>query len=174
MSGADGGGVRHIAGLLNKTALRKMKAVVDPWKLKHASPAPDSHAGAGSFIRSLMNRPGAPAQKMILDNPSLALDQLIRTPDAQTLGLDIQKRISSAESPTGAIEALTAALLQDLDPNPDKSCFNVAGYNLYQRDNMGASASEIVKRFTTYLETKLGADVAPLAAQLLLLSLIHI
>lgn len=168
MPGADGGGVRHIAGLLNKTALRKMKAVVDPWKLKHASPAPDSHAGAGSFIRSLMNRPGAPAQKMILDNPPLALDQLIRTPDAQTLGLDIQKRISSAESPTGAIEALTAALLQDLDPNPDKSCFNVAGYNLYQRDNMGASASEIVKRFTTYLETKLGADVAPLAAQLLL------
>lgn len=168
--GADAGGVRHIGALLNTTELRKMKAVVDQWKLKHASQAPDPQAGvgAGSLLRGLISTLATSTKKVIADNPSLALDQLIRSPEAQALGKTIQARIKSAASPTGATEALTAALLQELDPNPGKSPFNLAGYNLYKSDNVGASAAEIVKRFTAYLETKVGVEAAPLAAQLLL------
>lgn len=170
MPGADAGGVRHIAALLNKTELRKMKAVVDQWKLKHTSQAPDPQAGAGagSLLRSLVSALAASTKKVIADNPPLALDQLIRSPDAQALGTAIQHKLKSAVSPTGAIEALAAALLQELDPDPGKSRFNLAGYNLYKSENVGASAAEIVKRFTTYLETKVGVEAAPLAAQLLL------
>ncbi|PHN32494.1 hypothetical protein AO240_07545 [Pseudomonas sp. ICMP 460] len=170
MPGADAGGVRHIAALLNKTELRKMKAVVGQWKLKHTSQAPDPQAGAGagSLLRSLVSTLAASTKKVIADNPSLALDQLIRSPDAQELGKAIQHKLKSAVSPTGATEALTAALLQELDPDPDKSRFNLAGYNLYKSENVGASAVEIVKRFTTYLETKVGVEAAPLAARLLL------
>ncbi|MGU3308516.1 hypothetical protein ACLBW8_19905 [Pseudomonas sp. M5A4_2d] len=168
--GADAGGVRHIGGLLNRTELRKMKAVVDQWKLKHASQASDPQAGvgAGSLLRGLISTLATSTKKVIADNPSLALDQLIRSPEAQALGKTIQGRIKSAASPTGATEALTAALLQELDPNSGKSRFNLAGYNLYKSENVGASAAEIVKRFTAYLETKVGVEAAPLAAQLLL------
>ena len=168
--GVDAGGVRHIGGLLNKTELRKMKAVVDQWKLKHASQAPDPQAGvgAGSLLHGLTSALATSTKKVIADNPSFAFDQLIRSPEAQALGKTIQGRIKSAASPTGATEAVTAALVQELDPNPEKSRFNLAGYNLYKSENIGASAAEIVKRFTAYLETKVGVEAAPLAAQLLL------
>lgn len=168
--GADAGGVRHIVGLLNKTSLRKMKAVVDQWKLAHASQAaePQVGAGAGSLLRSLISTLSASEKKAIADNPSWGVDQLIRSPDAQALGSAIQTRIKLAASPTGALEALTAALLQELDPNPERSRFNVAGYNLYKSENVGACAAEIVKRFTAHLESKVGVEAAPLAAQLLL------
>lgn len=168
--GVDAGGVRHIGGLLNRTELRKMKAVVDQWKLKHASQAPDPQTGggAGSLLRGLISTLTTSTKKVIADNPSFAFDQLIRSPEAQALGKTIQGRIKLAASPTGATEALTAALVQELDPNPGKSRFNVAGYNLYKSENVGATAAEIVKRFTAYLETKVGVEAAPLAAQLLL------
>ncbi|MBN2993136.1 hypothetical protein JWR97_19590 [Pseudomonas cedrina subsp. fulgida] len=170
MPGVNAGGVRHIAGLMSKTDLRKMKVLVDQWKLKHATQAPESQngPGVGSLLRTLVSTQGAASKKDIAGNPSLALDQLIRSPEAQALGKAIQEKIHLADSPTGATEAVTAALLQELDPDPKKSCFNLAGYNLYKSENVGASAAEIVKRFTAHLETKVGVEAAPLAAQLLL------
>lgn len=168
--GTDAGGVRHIVGQLNKTLVRKMKAVVGDWKLKHANQAlePQAGAGAGSLLHSLITGLSPAAKKDIAHNPSSALDQLIRSPEAQALGKAIQEKLRLAESPTAAIEALTAALVQELDPNSGRSRFNLAGYNLYQLDNAGVSAAEIVKRFTAYLETKVGVAAAPLAARLLL------
>jgi hypothetical protein len=168
--GTDAGGVRHIAGLLSQTSVRKMKAVVGDWKLKHASQTPEPQAGpgAGSLLHSLISRLSPSARKEIAHTPSSVLDQLIRLPEAQALGNAIQVKLTLAASPTAGIEALTAALVQELSPDSERSCFNLAGYNLYQSENAGASAAEIVKRFTAYLETKVGVEAAPLAAQLLL------
>lgn len=168
MPGPDAGGVRHIVGLLNVDKLDKIKNVVDQWMSERASPTPGPQAGAGSLINILISALPASTQNMIADNPAVAMDQLIRSPEAQALGKAIQKEIGLAESPTSAIEAVTAALIRELDPNPGKSRFNLAGYNLYKSENVGVSAAEIVKRFTAHLETKVDVKAAPLAAQLLL------
>ncbi|MEA1146251.1 hypothetical protein, partial [Klebsiella pneumoniae] len=84
--------------LLNRTELRKMKAVVDQWKLKHASQAPDPQTGggAGSLLRGLISTLTTSTKKVIADNPSFAFDQLIRSPEAQALGKTIQGRIKLA------------------------------------------------------------------------------
>lgn len=166
--GADAGGVRHIARLLSKTELRKMGAVVAQWKARNGLAEPQAGPGAGSLLHRLISLLPEPTRKLIANNPASAWDLLIRSPEAQAVGEAIQKKLGLAESPTSLMESVSAALLQELDPALGQSCFSVAGYNLYQKDNAGASAAEIVKRFTAHLETKVGVEAAPVAAQLLL------
>ena len=96
------------------------------------------------------------------------MDQLIRSPEAHALGKDIQSKIKIVETPTSAIESVSAALVQELDPLAGTSRHNLAGYNLYGEDNAGASAADIVERFTTHLKSRVGAELAPLTARLLL------
>lgn len=166
----DAGGVRPLAGLLNATSLRKMQTVVGEWKKGQATQVsnPQKGPGAGSLLHGLIHALPEATRKLIADNPSLALDQLIRSPEAQKVGEQVQKKLKLVETPTSAIESVSAALVQELDPGVGKSRFNLAGYNLYKKDNAGASPAEIVKRFTTYLESKVGVEAAPLAARLLL------
>ncbi|KAF2409710.1 hypothetical protein ACMSI6_08540 [Pseudomonas antarctica] len=166
----DAGGVKPLAGMLGATSLRKMRARVAEWKnrpLTHVS-NPQAGGGAGSLLRRLMDALPESARKGVASNPSLALDSLIRSPEAQGLGKEIQKTLKLVETPTSAIESVSAALVQELDPGAGKSAFNLAGYNLYSQDNVGASAADITKRFTTYLERQVGSELAPVAAQLLL------
>ncbi|WP_395610391.1 hypothetical protein [Pseudomonas sp. B22129] len=168
--GGDAGGVRHIARLLSDTDLRKMRGVVTRWKAQTVTDVPEAQAGAGagSLLHRLISTLPEPTRKLIANNPASVLDALIRSPGAQGLGETIRKKLNLAESPTTAIESVSVAILQELDPASGQSCFNVAGYNLYQKGNAGASAAQIVKRFTAHLEHKVGVEAAPVAAQLLL------
>ncbi|MGX5796282.1 hypothetical protein ACWHY4_21335 [Pseudomonas sp. E2-15] len=166
----DSGGVRPVVGLLGATSLRKMRAVVDEWKTRQVPRVsnPQSEAATGSLLRMLISAIPAPTRQAMAQNPALAREQLIRSPEAQALGQNIQKRLKILETPTSAIESVNAALIQELDPDVGKSRFNVAGYNLYDKNNAGASPAEIVKRFTIHLESRVGVEAAPVAAQLLL------
>ncbi len=167
---ANAGGARPIAGLLSATSLRKVRATVVQWhkaQVNHRS-NPQAGAGAGSLLRGLISELPQATRATMASNPASALDQLIRSPKARALGQEIQKKIKVIETPTSVIESVSVALVQELDPGMGKSCFNLAGYNLYQRDNAGYSPATIVKSFITHLERKVGVEAAPLAAQLLL------
>lgn len=168
--GADAGGVRNIVKALGNTQLRKMKAEVNKWKAQTANEASNPQAGVGadSLLHRLIGSLAESTRKAIADNPALAWDQLIRSPEALKLGKALQSKLNTAESPTGVIEILNAALVQELDPGLGKSPYNLAGYNLYSKDNAGAPAAEIVKRFVAHLEAKVGVGAAPIAARLLL------
>ncbi|WP_146120401.1 hypothetical protein [Pseudomonas poae] len=158
---ADAGGARSVVGVLGPTSLRKMGAVVGEWERRHET-------GAGGLLQGLISMLPDAARKAISGSPSSAMDLLIRSPEALSLGKDIQKKLKIVDTPTSAMECVMAALVQALDPGIGKSPFNLAGYNLYQKDNVGASPAQIVRRFTTHLERKVGVEAAPLAAQLLL------
>ncbi|MGR3888558.1 hypothetical protein [Pseudomonas sp. 1152_12] len=166
----DAGGVKPLAGILGATSLRKMRTRVAEWKKRQRTHGsnPQAGGGAGSLLSRLIDALPERARKGVASNPSLALDLLIRSAEAQGLGKEIQEKLKLVETPTSAIESVSAALVQELDPGAGKSAFNLAGYNLYSPDNVGASAAEIAKRFTTYLERQVGVEVAPVAAQLLL------
>ncbi len=165
---ANAGGARPIAGLLSATSLRKVRATVVQWHKAQVNHRSNPQAGAGSLLRGLISELPQSARATIASNPASALDQLIRSPKARALGQEIQKKIKVIETPTSVIESVSVALVQELDPGMGKSCFNLAGYNLYQRDNAGCSPATIVKSFTTHLERKVGVEAAPVAAQLLL------
>ncbi|AZE86053.1 hypothetical protein C4J98_4678 [Pseudomonas orientalis] len=162
--GVDEGGVRHIGQGLSSTSLRKMA------KLVKAQVAPDTTnaPGAGSLLSRLISHLPDNLRKAMADYPAIALDQLLRTPEAQRLGKLIQGTLKVIDTPTSAIESLGVALVQELDPGLGKSRFNLAGYNLYSADNAGASSAEIVKRFTTHLAGRVGNEGAAVAAHLLL------
>ena len=170
--GVDSGGVSPLTVLLGATSLRKMRAVVDGWKKQQMALASNTPAGVGaaSLLALLIGSLPEASRKLIADNPALAMDQLIRSPEAQALGKDIQSKLKIVETPTSAIESVSAALVQELDPLAGKSRYNLAGYNLYNEDNAGASAADIVERFITHLKGRVGAELAPLAARLLLSS----
>lgn len=165
---ANAGGARPIAGLLSATSLRKVRATVVQWHKAQVNHRSNPQAGAGSLLRGLISELPQSARATIASNPASALDQLIRSPKARALGQEIQKKIKVIETPTSVIESVSVALVQELDPGMGKSCFNLSGYNLYQRDNAGCSPATIVKSFTTHLERKVGVEAAPVAAQLLL------
>lgn len=169
--GVETGGVKPLDGLLGASSLRKMGKLVEEWSAQQVDVKTPSLV-AGSPGTSLLSRlvsllPEATRNSMA-ENPTLAMDQLIRLPKAQALGKHLQEKLKLVETPTSAIECVSAALVHELDPNATKSAFNLAGFNLYSVDNAGASSAEIVKRFTTYLEGKVGAGMAPVAARLLL------
>ncbi|UII70912.1 hypothetical protein LVW35_25260 [Pseudomonas sp. HN11] len=166
----ESGGARPVGQWLGASSLRKMSKLVEAWKAQ-GGPQPPSSA-PGPQVNSLLNRlisllPET-TKSQIAANPSLAMDQLIRSPKALELGQQIQEKVKLIETPTSAIESVSAALVHELDPNPAKSAFNVAGYNLYSADNAGFSPADIVRRFIAHLEPKVGANAAPLAARLLL------
>ena len=167
--GVNSGGAKPMVGLLGATALRKMGTFVQQWLQSVHQPS-EMHAsrGTGSLLNRLIGSLPEATRKAITDNPSLALDQILRSPEALELGKAIEKRVKLPETPTSAIESVSAALVQELDPGVGKSKFNLAGYNLYGQDNIGASSAEIVKRFTAHLAGKVGAEAAPIAARLLL------
>ncbi len=165
---ANAGGARPIAGLLSATSLRKVRATVVQWHKAQVTHRSNPQAGAGSLLRALISELPQATRTTIASNPASALDQLIRSPKARALGQEIQKKIKVIETPTSVIESVSVALVQELDPGMGKSCFNLAGYNLYQRDNAGYSPATVVKSFITHLERKVGVEAAPLAAQLLL------
>ena len=167
---ANAGGARSIAGLLSATSLRKVRATVGQWhkaQVTHRS-NPQADAGAGSLLRRLICELPQATKATIARNPASALDLLIRSPKARALGQEIQKKIKVIETPTSVNECVSVALVQELDPGMGKSCFNLAGYNLYQGGNAGCSPATIVKGFTAHLERKVGVEAAPVAAQLLL------
>ncbi len=168
--GAASGGVMPTASSLGATALRRMNTQVKQWMAQRASQPPPSQADpvtATLLSRLLGNLPES-TRIAIRDNPSVALDQLIRSPEALELGKKIQAALKIIDTPTSAIESVGAALVQELDPGVGKSQFNLAGYNLYSLDNTGASHGEIVRRFTQHLEGTVGVEGAPIAARLLL------
>lgn len=168
--GVASGGVRPLTVLLGATSLRKMRTVVAGWKKQQVAQVSNTPAGAGSssLLTLLFGSLPEASRKLIAHNPALAMDQLIRSPEAQALGKDIQSKLKIVETPTSAIESVSAALVQELDPLAGKSRYNLAGYNLYGEDNAGASAAETVERFITHLKSKVGVELAPLAARLLL------
>lgn len=168
--GVESGGVKQWDIKLGRTLLRKRQGLVDEWKRQQLIQVSDTQAGpgAGSLLNLLFNALPQTTQKMIGDNPAWVMDQLIRSPKALALGDDIQTLLKSIKTPTSAIESVNAALVHELDPSADKSRFNVAGYDLYHKDNVGLPPDVIVKRFVAYLETKVGVVLAPLVARLLL------
>ena len=166
--GAQAGGVRPIARELSSTSLRKMGKFV---KAQTQAPTPSETAsapGANSLLSRLISHLPGHLRKSMADYPSGALDHLIRTPEAQRLGKLIQNVLKVIDTPTSAIESLSVALVQELDPGLGKSRFDLAGYNLYSADNVGASSAQIVKRFTAHLAGKIGNEGAAVAAYLLL------
>lgn len=167
---AESGGVAPNIGLLGATLLRKMRTAVSGWKKLHGTEVLNSPAGAGagSLLHLLIGMLPEATRKKIAENPSSAMDELIRSSKALNLGKDLQNKLQVALTSTSAIESVSAALIQELDPGLGKSPFNVAGYDLYKKENAGASPTEIIKRFETHLERKVGAEAAPFAAQLLL------
>lgn len=166
--GADSGGARRLTPLLGSTALRKVGQVVSQWKQQRISPEPQPPVGSGTLLNYLIGKLPDSTRSAIRDNPSVALDHLLRLPDALGLGSDIQAKIKLLKTATSAIESVSVALLLELDVGAGKSRHNLAGYNVYGSENVGATPDEIVRRFTTHLESKVGADGAPLAARLLL------
>ena len=167
---AESGGVAPNIGLLGATLLRKMRTAVSGWKKLHGTEVLNSPAGAGagSLLHMLIGMLPEATRKKIAENPSSAMDELIRSSKALDLGKDLQNKLQVALTSTSAIESVSSALIQELDPGLGKSPFNVAGYGLYKKENAGASPAEIIKRFETHLEHKVGAEAAPFAAQLLL------
>lgn len=166
--GVYAGGVRPIGRELSSTSLRKMGLLVKAQTQPSTTPEAATAPGASSLLSRLINHLPGHLRKAMTDSPSIALDQLLRTPEAQRLGKLIRRELNLANTPTSAIESLSVALVQELDPGLGKSPFNLAGYNLYSGDNAGASVAEIVKRFTAHLAGKIGDEGAAVAARLLL------
>lgn len=168
--GPASGGVRPTAALLGATALRRINTQVKQWLTQHPSQPKPSQTGpaATTLLNRLLENLPDSTRLAIRDNPSAALDQLIRSPEAVELGKRIQTTLKIIDTPTSAIESVSAALVQALDPGVGKSPFNLAGYNLYSIENAGASHAEIVRRFTLHLESTVGVEGAPVAARLLL------
>ena len=168
----DACGVRPVVRLFTPTQLRKMRAVVNEWKTPPVTQVsnPQSGTGPGRLLGGLISLLPEFTRKVMARNPALARDQLIRTAGAQALGKNIQKTLKLAETSTSAMESVNAALIHELEPGLGKSPFNLAGYNLYDKNNAGASPADIVKRFTAHLERQVGVEAAPVAAQLLLLA----
>lgn len=168
--GVDSGGAKGLGITLGRTSLRKRQALVNAWK--GAQPIKVSEAqvgpGAGSLLSLLINALAPATRKMIADKPAWVVDQLIRSPAALKLGGDLHNVLTPLKTSTSAIESVYAALVHELDGSADKSRFNVAGYDLYNQDNVGASAAEVLKRFIAHLEPKVGVELAPLGARLLL------
>lgn len=168
--GIESGGTKQLSIKLGRTALRKRQGLVDEWKRQQLAQVPGTQTGPGAnSVLSLLIKalPHATSQ-MIADHPTLIMDQLIRSPKALALGEDIQNTLKSIKTSTSAIENVNAALVHELDASADKSRFNVAGYDLYHKDNVGASPAEIVKRFVAHLEPRVGVELAALSARLLL------
>ncbi|WP_124425125.1 hypothetical protein [Pseudomonas orientalis] len=174
--GVNAGGVRYIGRGLSSTSLRKMGKLVKAQIPSSTAPGTAGAPGTGSLLNRLINLLRDNLRNAIADYPATALDQLIRTPEAQRLGKLIQEEFKIIDTPTSAIESLGVALVHELDPglalklDPDlvKTQFVLSGYNLYSADNAGASSAEIVRRFTAHLAGKIGNEGAAVAAQLLL------
>ena len=168
--GVESGGVKWLKIKLSTTQRRKLAALVKNWKMPQPDQVSATQTGPGSdsvlglLVRALPQF----TRKLIATNPSLALDQLIRSPKALELGDDARKLLRPFNTPTSAIESLYVVLVHELDDKPDKSRFKVAGYDLYNRENVGASPAEIIKRFIAHLEPSVGVEQAPIAARILL------
>ncbi|RZI27834.1 hypothetical protein [Pseudomonas orientalis] len=162
--GVDSGGVRHIGQGLSSTSLRKMGKLVKAQIATGTANVP----GTDSLLSRLVSHLPANLRKAMADYPSIALDQLLRTPEALRLGKLIREVLKVVDTPTSAIESLGVALVRELDPGLGKSRFNLAGYDLYSVDNAGASSAEIVKRFTAHLAGRVGNEAAAVAARVLL------
>ncbi|MGX5796284.1 hypothetical protein ACWHY4_21345 [Pseudomonas sp. E2-15] len=158
------------AAVLGADSQAQIRQIVAQWKAQSTPVPPTSQAGQGadSLMGRLVRKLPDSTRQAIKDSPAAALDALIRLPDAMALGKKIQEELGGIETPTSAIEYLSAALALDLDPAAGRSRHNLAGYNVYGRDSIGATPSEITKRFTRHLEGTVGVERAPLAARILL------
>lgn len=172
---ADKGGVLPLTRTLEATTLgddvqAQVRQIVGQWKARPTTVAPQLQDGPGddSLLGRLVSHLPQSTRKAIADNPAAALDEIIRSPQAKALGKEIQVKLNGVETPTSALEYLSAALVLDLDSTGGASRHNLAGYNLYGEGNVGAPPAEITKRFVSHLEAKVGTEKAPIAARLLL------
>lgn len=169
---ADAGGVQPLTVLPAFTpgTRRAVQRYSTRWMAEQSAidQKPALAPGAGVLLRRLLRNLPEDSRRFMGESPSADLDTLIRSSSAQELGHRIERGFRTPKTSTSTIEWVSAALVADLDPGLGRSRHNLAGYNLYSSDNVGASTASIIKRFTTHLEGKVGIEVAPVAARLLL------
>ncbi|MGE8150022.1 hypothetical protein ACQKP5_02090 [Pseudomonas vancouverensis] len=102
--------------------------------------------------------------------PAQGLDIALNNPEAIELGTTLESKLKAIKTPGSATEWVMAALLLDLDPTPGQPRNHVAGYNLTQAANWGASPTTVVNRLQAHLRAsgKVSATAAPVAAYHLL------
>ncbi|MGA9703522.1 hypothetical protein [Pseudomonas sp.] len=172
---SDRGCALPLTRLLETTTLgpglqSHIREIVERWKMQDPVQASLDQAGPGatSLMGRLLHHLPEDTRKAISTHPAKALDELIRSPHAKALGKKIQEELGRDETSTSDIEFVSAALALDLDPWGGASRHNVAGYAPYGKENIGFSPAQIVSRFTRHLEGRIGTEMAPIAARLLL------
>lgn len=158
------------ATTLGRDLQAQVRKVVEQWKAQDPVQASSDQSGPGatSLLGRLLRHLPENTRKMISTNPAAALDELIRSPQANALGKQIQEELDGLQTPTSSLEYVSAALALDLDPAGGALRHSPAGYALYGKQNIGASPAQIISRFTRHLEGKVGVEMAPIAARLLL------
>ncbi|WP_256344120.1 hypothetical protein [Pseudomonas costantinii] len=100
------------------------------------------------------------------------LDRMIASPELQALGQTLEVAFNGGDTPMSARSSdwAMAAMVLELDPQAGSKRGVVAGYELYQPTNWGVRPSVVVERLARHLveQGKVGADMAPAAARLLL------
>jgi hypothetical protein len=155
---------------LDNASRDQLQQTVVQWKAQNPVGPSGGQSGveSDSLLGRLLGYLPENTRKAIRDNPAAALDAVTRSPEARELGKKIQAAVNGVETPTSAIEYVSAALALEMDPAGGASRSNLAGYNLYSQENVGASPAQIVGRFIQHLEGKVGAEQAPIVARLLL------
>ncbi|WP_231422555.1 hypothetical protein [Pseudomonas sp. Leaf59] len=155
---------------LNDHAKKQILSVVEQWKAQSENRVSKTDVGPGveSLMGRLVRNLPESTRKAIKNNPAKVLDELIRLPAAKALGKKIQEEVLGVETETSALEFASAALALDLDPAAGVSRHNLMGCNVYAPENIGLSPADITQRLIRHLEGKVGREIAPVAAHLLL------
>lgn len=172
---ASGGGALPLTRLSESTTLgintkKKLIEIVERWKTLNPDLAPQGQDGpaAQSLFGRLINCLPDDIRKVISTDPETAMNELIRTPEARALGKKIQVELGGVETATSSNEFVSAALALEFDSMGGAGRHNLSGYSLYGQQNIGATADQIIGRFTRHLEGRVGAEMAPITARLLL------
>lgn len=110
------------------------------------------------------------AVPQLSNDPAKALEQLLRTDEAQALAANLQTQMKGAPTTTSPEQWLLTALVLELDATAGTRRNTVAGFDFTQSGNWGLEAHSIRERFNQHLisDRQVPANLAPAAARLLM------
>lgn len=103
-------------------------------------------------------------------SPQETLGRLLSSGMANAHGLLLEEKLQGKSTATSAVDWAAAAMVLDLDPTAGTQRNSVAGYDLAQKNNWGATPQAIVSGLAQHLVTqgKVSEQLAPAACRLLL------
>ncbi|KAF2411375.1 hypothetical protein SAMN04490179_3257 [Pseudomonas antarctica] len=103
-------------------------------------------------------------------SPQETLGRLLSSDMANTLGVMLETKLQGKSTATSAVDWAAAAMVLDLDSTAGTQRNSVAGYDLAQKNNWGATPQTIVSGLAQHLVTQgnVSEQLAPAASRLLL------